>query len=197
MNRQESRAARTLFLSLFYVSLVGPVASQPTSPPYPNAESLPVDQEVIWFVALTGAKRANVTEEQSRQDYNLESFATRESVEVVLHHLNPSEQEWILDDTALPEPEVRDFVRSLTEDELSELVTLVGSNLSGEAYRTSLLEVTDEVPGNLILRGVTGGPGEYGTFYYYDLHRPYLDFTTLEWVDATRIRVVYLQFDPR
>lgn len=195
MNRSVSTAA--VFLVLSYACLVDPGASQSTDPPFPNADPLPVDQEVTWFIALTYAKRANVTEEQARQASDLKSFATPSSVDVVLLHLNPSEEEWLLDDTALPEPKVRDFVLSLTDDELSELVRLVGSNLSGEAYRTSLLEATDEVQGKSILRAVTGKPGEGGTFYYYDLHRPYLDFTTLEWVDATRIRVVHLPFDPR
>ncbi len=84
MNRQVSEAARIVVLFLFYVCLVAPVAGQSTNPPYPGAESLPVDQEVTWFIALTYARRANVAAEQSRQDYNLESFATPESVEVVL-----------------------------------------------------------------------------------------------------------------
>ena len=197
MKKLKLTAVKALFLYLLFIFLVGTSAGQSTEPPYPDAEPLPVDQKFYSFVALTNAKRANVSEEMAKQTFNEESFTTPESVESVLDYLDPSGQERLLESTKELESGIHTFIGSLNEGELSDLVELIGSDLSGEAYRTTLLKMVDLVPGGSITHGLAFKADDDGKFYYYDLHRPYLDFTRLEWVDATRIRVVQLPFDPR
>lgn len=197
MKKLKFVAIRTFFLFLFFIFLVNSYADQSTEPPYRGAKPLLTDQKFYSFVALTNAKRANMPEERAKQTFNEASFTTPESVESVLDYFDPSGKERFLESTKELESGIHTFIGSLNEDELSDLVKLVGSNLSSEAYRKNLLKMLDLVPGGSITHGLAFKADDSGKFYYYDLHRPYLDYTKLEWVDATRIRVIQLPFDPR
>jgi len=170
---------------------VYPAAGQTIEPPYPGAKPVAADSgaEFYIFRTLSGSERNGMAIDEAKE-ITVKSFTTSDSFEQVFTHLCDASQERFQETSGELDPDIRSFIGSLGKDELDELAKAVGSNLTGEAYRSAFLTALDKTPAGSIQHGITKKQVGDKTLYYFDLHRPYLNFRTLRWIDATHIEVI-------
>lgn len=179
-----------LLTGLFYVSSA---LGQEATPPYPGAAPLVADEEFQRFQALEVATSAGVLTDSAAPGFSLSSFVTAAPVDSVTAHLAVGAVETYQEKTAEPDSLIPPFLASLTSNRLDDLARAVGSELSGFAYRDAVLAALKNGVGSIDYRFVAH-EHEDGSLTYYEVHRPYLDLGKLQWVDASRIRVIRLLF---
>lgn len=146
----------------------------------------------MLFQALEGAASAGVPAEVARQSFSPSAFTTASPADSVAAHLAigavETYEETVLDaDSTIP-----GFLASLEEDRLDDLARTVGSDLSGLAYRDALIAHLAEKSSEGVAYTFIAHEHDDGSLTYYEIHRPYMDVGRIEWVDATRIRVIRL-----
>lgn len=195
MKKSESLAGKITYLILFSIPCVCPVAGQSIEPPYPDAIPADSDSSAEFYIFRVFAKRKRdgVPTEEVR-DFKVASFTTTDSFEKVYAYLNNSSQERFRETSKDLDPGIRSFIKSLNTDEVAALAIKVGSNLSGEAYRSAFLTALDKAPGGSIQHGITKKQVGDKTLYYFDIHRPFLNFRSLQWFDAAHIDVIQEPF---
>lgn len=165
-------------------------------PPFPGAKPLFSDQEFYENLLTSSFKRPGVSAESVEpilKMFSEKSFTTSATFDEVFNYLAqlaPSEQDALRNIEAAPDSGVRSFLGSLNEDELSALARKVGSNLSGTAYREAFLKSFNEGATKEVMYGVIGHEVKERSIIMFELHRPYFNFGSLRWIDATRIRVI-------
>ena len=195
MNRFVAFAACGVSLFLTAIFLVQTAYGQSIDLPYPDARHLDVDsgEEFYTFRTLTSRSHNGVPEEEAHK-FKVKSFTTAAAFEKVYAYLNKTAQQRFQETSKELDPEIRSFINSLSEEELAGLAKAVGSNLAGEAYRAAMLAALDKVPGGVIQHAVTKRQEGDKTLYYFDVHRPFLNYRTLQWIDATHIDVIQEPF---
>lgn len=178
-------------LILLSTLLLRPVAGQSIDSPYPGAEPDATDAgpEFYMYRTLADRKRDGIPTEEV-QHYQVKCFTTADSFGKVYAYLNNTSQERFQETSKDLDPDIRSFINSLSKDELTKLAATVGSELSGEAYRRAFLAALDKTPGGSIHHGIMKKQVGDKTLYYFDVHRPFLNFRTLKWIDATHINVI-------
>lgn len=190
---------RMIFLVLPLAGLfhVSPVLAQETVSPYPGAVPLVADQEFQLFQALAAAAAARVSAEDALATFALSSFTIVAPADSVAGSLAVGAVEFHQEVVANPDSLVAPFLASLAPAELDDLANAIGSELSGSAYREALVTGLEEEMGELVDYHFIAHEHEDGSLTYYEVHRPYFDLGMLQWVDATRIRVIRLPWDNR
>lgn len=188
-----SRASATpkLIALVITLALASPGLAQTSEPPYPGASPHTADEEFYKSQAIAAGRRSGVRPEAVLTTFDENSFVTAAAFDSVFARLRALAVEAQRNRTKDPESLTRSFLRSLTEQELTALAQSVGSGLPGGEYRRAFLAGLNtsrprEVQHGLIALARPGG----GVLLYYELHRPYFDVTSLQWVDETRIRVI-------
>ena len=180
---------RGILLFLLSIMLVSPVAGQSLIPPYPGARLLTSKQQGFITFRISAEPGHYRYAQETGGKIKVESFTTTATFDRVFKHLKYiSDVKYQVTAKDL-DPEVRTFIRSLEPAGLTELAQAVGSPLTGAAYRKAFLDALDKVPGGTVQHGLTVKQVRDDRLYYFDVHRPYLDFRTLRWVNATRIDV--------
>jgi len=159
--------------------------------PFPGAKPLSSDQEFYKSLLISKFK---TPAELILKEFSEKSYTTSATFDEVFNYID---QHMASDNMALrgtetnPDSGMRSFLESLDEGELSALAKRVNSDLSGISYRKAFLAAFDEGKPKEVMRGVVGHEGEDKiSMVIYELHRPYFDFGLLQWIDATRIRVI-------
>lgn len=184
-------AGEIIFMLLPAIVLAQAAHEQPVDPPYPEARHYDAGsgEEFYTFRALTVPTRNGVPKEEA-QKFQIKSFMTPDSFAKVYAYLGHTAQNRFQETSKELDSEFRSFIGSLSKDELAALAKAVGSNLSGDAYRNALLAALDNIPGGSIQHAITKRQVGDKTLYYFDVHRPFLNFRTLQWIDATHIDVI-------
>ena len=187
--------AKRSFAILCSMLLAVPVFSQSIAAPYPGAKPVEPDTiaEFYTFRTMVGRRRDGVPDEDAR-DFQVASFTTRDAFARVYDYLMYTGQERFQVTSNDLDPDIRTFINSLGKGELTGLARAVGSNLSGDAYRAALLAALGKAPGGVIQHGIVKKQAGDKVLYYFDLHRPILNFRTLRWIDATHITVIRIPF---
>jgi hypothetical protein len=166
------------------------VAAQSVSAPFPGAEPLAADEAFVAFQTVAAARAAGVPEDRALAMLVRGSFTTPAAVADVLDHLAADALE--VHRQPLVDRDANDgaFLRTLDGAELASLVRALGVDRVGAAYGRAYLAALAAGPTGPRTGGFAAFEGDDGGLVLYEVQRPYLDVRTLEWVDATRIRVV-------
>lgn len=169
-----------------------PMDCQESEPPYPDARLLAADGEFARFQALHYAAAAGVPAEVALATFSVNTFTTASPTDDVAAQLAigsvETHEEVVQDaDSTLPS-----FIGTLGDRALEDLARRVGSGLPGADYRDALLARLAERRTAKVKYHFIAHEHPDGSLTYYEVHRPYLDVGRLQWVDATRIRVIRL-----
>jgi hypothetical protein len=182
--------ALTLALALAPALPASPALGQPVPVPYPGAEPLVADEAFVAFQMVTAARAAGVPEDRALAMLERASFATSAEVAAVLDHLEPDAMELHREPIVDRDADDGSFLRSLDNAGLAALVRALGVDRAGAAYGRAYVAALAAGPPGPRTGGFAAFEGDDGGLVLYEVQRPYLDVRTLEWVDATRIRVV-------
>jgi hypothetical protein len=165
-------------------------AAQSVPAPFPGAEPLVADAAFVAFQMVAAARAAGVPEDRALAMLVRGSFTTPAAVPEVLDHLAADALE--VHRQPLVDRDANDgaFLRSLDGAGLAGLARALGVDRAGAAYGRAYLAALAEGPAGPRTGGFAAFEGDDGGLVLYEVQRPYLDVRTLEWVDATRIRVV-------
>lgn len=182
--------ALALALAVALGATASPVAGQAVAVPFPGAEPLVADEAFVAFQMVAAARAAGVPEDRALAMLVRGSFTTPAAVAEVLDHLSADALE--VHRQPLVDRDANDgaFLRTLDSAGLASLVRALGADRAGPAYGRAYLAALAERPAGPRTGGFAASDGEDGRLVLYEVQRPYLDVRTLEWVDATRIRVV-------
>jgi hypothetical protein len=184
------KVALTLALALAPALPAAPALGQPVPVPYPGAEPLVADEAFVAFQMVTAARAAGIPEDRALAMLERGSFATCAEVAAVLDHLEPDAIELHREPIADRDADDGSFVRSLDSAGLAALVRALGVDRAGAAYGRAYLAALAAGPPGPRTGGFAAFEGDDGGLVLYEVQRPYLDVLSLQWVDATRIRVV-------
>jgi hypothetical protein len=182
--------ALAVALATAVAATASPLSGQSVAAPFPGAEPLVADETFVAFQMLTAARVAGVPEDRALAMLVRGSFTTPATVAEVLDHLAADALE--VHRQPLVDRDANDgaFLRRLDGAGLASLVRALGVDRAGAAYGRTYLAALADGPAGPRTGGFAAFEGNDGELLLYEVQRPYLDVRTLEWVDATRIRVV-------
>jgi hypothetical protein len=176
---------------LFAIGLILPPCAdgQADEPPFPAAHRLIADEVFRRSQAVAAAKAAGVAAEVALATFAASSFKTTAVLDSVFAHVSRGAVETHRETRVGPDSLERSFVSSLAADDLLALARNIGGRVADRAYREAFIAALDDDAGQTVGWDFVAHQGTDGSLTYYELQRPYFDVGSLQWIDATRIRV--------